>query len=144
MTISDILRTKGSEVITIGPDRTVLEAMRLLVRHNIGAVVVVETNEIHGILSERDGLKLAAHDPGLLAVKRVADIMTTAVITAVPSDGLHSIMDTMTRHRVRHLPIIEDHRLCGIVSIGDIVNACRRSAEAENDHLRDYIRGSIA
>jgi CBS domain-containing protein len=143
MTISDILRTKGTEVITIEPGRTVLDAMRLMVRHNIGAVVVVEENEIHGILSERDGLKLAAKDPATLATKRVADIMTTALITASPGDGLHRIMDVMTQHRVRHLPIIDDRQLAGIVSIGDIVNACRASAEEENDQLREYIRGSV-
>jgi len=144
MTISDILRTKGREVVTIEPGRTVLDAMRLLVHHNIGAVVVVEGGEIHGILSERDGLRLAAQDPGLIAQRRVADIMTTSLITAGPNDRLHHIMDVMTRHRVRHLPVIEESELIGIVSIGDIVNACRASAEEENDQLRDYIRGSIA
>jgi CBS domain-containing protein len=143
MTISDILRTKGREVITIEPGRTVLDAMQLMVRHNIGAVVVVEENEIHGILSERDGLKLAATDPAMLRTKRVAEIMTTALITASPGDGLRRIMDVMTQHRVRHLPIIDDHQLAGIVSIGDIVNACRTSAEEENDQLREYIRGSV-
>jgi len=144
MNIQEILRTKGSDVITIDPHVTVLEAMRLLVRHNIGAVVVVRDNEILGILSERDGLKLAAHDPVLLAKRRVADIMTTSLITAEPTDRLHQVMDVMTRHRVRHVPIIEEHRLAGIVSIGDIVNACRTMAEAENDQLREYIRGSVA
>jgi CBS domain-containing protein len=144
MTINDILRTKGREVITIEPGRTVLEAMRLMVRHNIGAVVVVENNQIHGILSERDGLKLAAHDPALLPVNLVSDIMTTDLITALPGDGLHHVMDLMTRHRVRHLPIIEQMMLTGIVSIGDVVNACRAIAEEENDQLREYIRGSIA
>lgn len=142
--INHILRTKGREVVTIGPDRTVLDAMRLLVHHRIGAVVVVQGNEIHGILSERDILILGAQDPGLVAQRRVADIMTTDMITAVPADGLQHVMDLMTRHRIRHLPIIEDQRLTGIVSIGDVVNACRTSAEAENDQLREYIRGSIA
>jgi len=69
--------------------------------------------------------------------------MTTALITASPGDGLHRIMDVMTQHRVRHLPIIDDRQLAGIVSIGDIVNACRASAEEENDQLREYIRGSV-
>jgi CBS domain-containing protein len=69
--------------------------------------------------------------------------MTTALITASPGDGLRRIMDVMTQHRVRHLPIIDDHQLAGIVSIGDIVNACRTSAEEENDQLREYIRGSV-
>jgi CBS domain-containing protein len=144
MTINDILRAKGREVITIEPGRTVLEAMRLMVRHNIGAVVVVEDNQVHGILSERDGLRLAAHDPALLAANLVSDMMTTDLITASPTDGLHHVMDLMTRHRVRHLPIIEELRLAGIVSIGDVVNVCRATAEEENDQLREYIRGSIA
>jgi CBS domain-containing protein len=143
MTIQEILRNKGSEVVTTEPACTVLEAMRLLVRHNIGAVVVAENNEIHGILSERDVLRLAAKDPQQLITRRVAEVMTTSLITAEPKDRLHHVMDLMTRHRVRHLPIIVEQRLAGIVSIGDIVNACRASAEAENDHLRDYIRGTV-
>ena len=144
MTISDILSKKGREVVTIEPAPTVLEAMRLLVRYRIGAVVVVEGSEIHGILSERDILNLGAEDPSLLARRRVADVMTTDLITATPNDGLQHVMDLMTRHRIRHLPIIEDHQLTGIVSIGDVVNACRTSAEAENDQLREYISGSIS
>jgi len=143
MTIKDILRTKGREVVTIAPGPTVLEAMRILVRYRIGAVVVVDGNEIHGILSERDILNLGAEDPNLLTQRRVADIMTTDMITAVPEDGLQHAMDLMTRHRIRHLPIVENHRLAGIVSIGDVVNACRTHAEQENDQLREYISGSM-
>jgi CBS domain-containing protein len=144
MTINEILRDKGRDVITIEPERTVLEAMRLLVHHNIGSLVVVSDGQIHGIITERDGLRLAANDPALLAIKRVAEVMTATLITAVATDALHHVMDLMTRHRVRHVPIMEEHRLAGILSIGDLVNACRASAEAENDQLREYIRGTIA
>jgi CBS domain-containing protein len=70
--------------------------------------------------------------------------MTATLISAFATDALHHVMDLMTRHRVRHVPIMEEHRLAGILSIGDLVNACRASAEAENDQLREYIRGTIA
>lgn len=141
MKLEDILRVKGTEVIVTTPEERVLGAMRILVEHNIGAVVVVEDEEVRGILSERDILRLGARDPALLASTPVREAMTVDVVVGVPEDDIHYAMNIMTRNRIRHLPIIREGRLEGMVSIGDLVNACRREAEVENRYMRDYIQG---
>lgn len=142
MHLSDILRTKGSAVVTITPDRTALDAARLLVEHNIGAVVVVEAGAPVGILSERDLLRLTAKSPQELERTPVADIMTRDVVFAQEADGLVSAMETMTSHRIRHLPVTREAALVGIVSIGDVVNALRTEIESENEHLKQYVSGA--
>lgn len=141
MTIRDILQSKGASVVTVAPDRTVLEAMRVLMRHRIGAVVVTDAEEVRGILTERDVLRVGAADPVALTTTRVSEAMTSDLVVGVPEDELDYVMGIMTRNRIRHLPIVTDGRLSGIVSIGDVVNACRSSVEAENRYLRDYILG---
>lgn len=143
MKIAEILQSKGHEVVTVDPDRTVLEAMRVLVEHNIGAVVVVaETEEILGILSERDVLRLGAEMPQRLADCAVAEAMTRELIVGVAEDDVHYAMGIMTDNRIRHLPIVGKGGLEGIISIGDLLSACRSEAESENRYLRDYIQGS--
>jgi CBS domain-containing protein len=142
MKIREILRVKGAGVVTIAPDTPIPEAMRELVRHNIGALVVVEGDGIAGIITERDLLRAGAEDLSRLAAARVADLMTTAVVTASADAELRSIMDTMTERRIRHLPIVEDDKLCGMISIGDVINAARQSSEAENEYLHAYIAGT--
>jgi CBS domain-containing protein len=141
MRLSDILRTKGSTVVTIDPDRTVLDAARTLVDHNIGAVVVVEEGAPVGILSERDILRLTSHSPQELDRTAVADIMTREVVFAAEADSLAAAMESMTMHRIRHLPIAKEKALVGMVSIGDVVNALRTEFEEENKHLKQYIAG---
>jgi CBS domain-containing protein len=142
MRIRDILRTKGHDVVTVGPDQPVLAAVRILAEHRIGALIVRSRDQVEGIISERDILNLAASDPARLTSERVADVMTTEVIVGVPEDDLDYVMNIMTQNRIRHLPIVdEDGGLVGLVSIGDVVNAVRRSVEAENRHLKEYIQG---
>lgn len=141
MKIRDILRTKGSDVVCVGPDQPVLAAVKVLSEHRIGALVVRSDDEIRGIITERDLMNLVARDPGSVADAHVADIMTTDLIVAVLDDDLDYVMNIMTENRIRHLPIVTDGRLDGILSIGDVVNALRRSVEAENRHLKDYIHG---
>ncbi len=141
MKIRDILRTKGTDVIRIEPDRPILEAVRILSEQRIGALVVARGHEIAGVISERDVLNLIADNPEALRRTEVADIMTTDVIVAVPDDDLDYVMSVMTNNKVRHLPIVDGGRLAGIVSMGDVVNEVRRSVEAENRHLKDYIQG---
>ena len=142
MKIRDILRTKGEHVVTVTSDQTVLAVMQVLVEHNIGAVVVVDEGEIKGILSERDVLRLGARDPAALATTVVGEAMTTELVVCVADDDMEYAMNVMTRNRIRHLPIVEDGSLAGIVSIGDLVNASRKVAEFENRYLRDYIQGA--
>lgn len=143
MQLRDILRRKGSDVVTASPDQTVLEAMRILVAHGIGAVVVMEGDRIRGILSERDVLRLGSRDPSLLSSTPVGEAMTADLVIGVADDDMHYAMNVMTENRIRHLPIVRDGRLDGIVSIGDLVNACRSQAEFENRHLKDYIQGTV-
>ncbi len=142
MRIADILRSKGHEVVTIAPDRTVHDALAVLVEHGIGSVVVVDGPGIAGILTERDILRLAEAAPERFARKRIADVMTADLILAEPDDEIGEIMEVMTRNRVRHLPVVDDEGLRGLVSIGDVVNALRESVQHENRHLKKYIEGS--
>lgn len=143
MKICDMLRSKGHDVVTTHPDETVLAAMRVLVKHNIGSVVVVEGSEIRGILTERDVLRLGAKDPAKLGSTKVGDVMTTNLVIGVLDDDLEYVMGVMSRNRIRHLPVLEDDRLVGILSIGDVVNTCRKNAETENRYLKDYIQGMV-
>ncbi|MEJ2207094.1 MAG: CBS domain-containing protein [Gemmatimonadota bacterium] len=141
MRICDILRRKGFEVVTIAPDRTVLDAVQTLVEHNIGAVVVVDGSGLAGILSERDVLRLTAQSTDLSTL-RVGDVMTSDVVIGDGSDNLREVMDVMTRNRIRHLPVVDGGNLAGLVSIGDLVNALRTAVETENRHLKQYIAGA--
>jgi CBS domain-containing protein len=141
MTIQEILRSKGADVITITPDASVHDAMRELVRHNIGALIVFD-GTIRGILTERDVLRAGAENPQRLADIRVQELMTREVITAPETVELHEVMDTMTERRIRHLPITRGGELRGMISIGDVVNALRQSTETENRQLHSYIAGT--
>jgi len=143
MKIRDILRQKGTDVVKIGPEATVIDAMRRLVEHDIGSVVVMDGDEVVGILTERDVLRLGAREPGGLEGTRVRDAMTADLIVATPDDDIAYCREIMTRNRVRHLPIIGDGELKGIVSIGDVVKASRDDVQAENQYLKDYIRGQV-
>ncbi len=140
MKIKDILRHKGHEVVTASAGDRVLQAVRLLVDRNIGGVVVVDGEKVIGILTERDILRLAAAKPDKLAALEVGEVMTHEVIKLTPDDDLAHVMEVMTENRIRHLPVIEEGRLAGIVTIGDVVNAFRRGAEDENAALRQYIQ----
>jgi CBS domain-containing protein len=140
MLIRDILREKGPTVITIAPELPLQEAVQVLVSNNIGALVVFD-GEIRGIVSERDLLRRAARDIQQLASVLVRDVMTPDVITASPDEQIRDVMDTMTEHRIRHLPVVEKGQLAGIISIGDVVNALRHTVETENRYLHAYIEG---
>jgi CBS domain-containing protein len=154
MKIKDILDKKGAAVRTIGPDQTVTEAVSQLCAHRIGALVVLGAGgKIEGIITERDVLHECGElidrlsDPARSAAsgtRRVRDIMTTSLIIGVPDDTVDYVMGVMTKNRVRHLPVVEDNKLIGIVSIGDLVNAVLRETTYENRVLMDYIHGAIA
>ena len=141
MKIAEILRMKGHDVVTIPEARSVLDAIGVLVRHDIGALVVTDRERLTGIFTERDVLRLAARSPSALSTIQVAGVMTREPITATPDDELHAMMGVMTERKIRHLPVLEHGELVGIVSIGDLLHACRLVAEEENSHLRQYIQG---
>jgi CBS domain-containing protein len=141
MKIRDILERKGRQVVTVDEDRTVLEAARTLAHHNIGSLLVTRDDRPEGIITERDVLNLVAASPASLESTTVGSVMTRELIVAHPADELHAMMGVMTKQRIRHLPVVENDRVVGLVSIGDLLNACRVIAEEENVHLRRYIHG---
>ncbi|MEP1906278.1 MAG: CBS domain-containing protein, partial [Nitratireductor sp.] len=134
-----ILKEKGSEVSTVGPDKPVAEVARELTERRIGAVLVTEGERVLGILSERDIVKAVARE-GKEALERPArDVMTSRVITCSLSDTAEQLMDAMTMGRFRHLPVIEDERLVGIISIGDVVKHRIAETVMEKEALQLYI-----
>ncbi|MDH5759547.1 MAG: CBS domain-containing protein [Gemmatimonadota bacterium] len=143
MKIEEILHRKGREVVTITEEKTILDAVQVLVEHNIGGVVVVHEGRPVGILTERDVLRVTSRNPLELHAIRVNALMTRDMVTATPESELHQVMEVMTERRIRHLPVLEDGRLVGIVSIGDLMKSCLVKAEEENLQLKDYIRGAV-
>ena len=136
MNIASILATKGAQAVTVRPELSVREALGLLARHNIGALIVVEgADRPVGILSERDIVREAARNESVFD-RTVAEIMTRDVITGQAQDDLLVVAHTMTEKRIRHLPVVEQGRLVGIVSIGDIVKAQRDHYQGEVDTLQ--------
>jgi CBS domain-containing protein len=143
MQVMQILKEKGAEVTTIGAEASIADAVRTLNEKRIGALVITDRRgDIEGILSERDLIHaLAEHGTGLLSA-RVVDLMTRHVFTCTPETSIEELMRQMTRRRIRHLPVLgEGGRLCGIVSIGDVVKNRLLELETEATTLRDYIGG---
>jgi CBS domain-containing protein len=140
MKISSILSTKGDFVATVSPDSTVSHLLALLAEHKIGAVVVCDDDrKVVGIVSERDVAR-AAHSHGAAALDQpVSRIMTALVVTCEPDADTAELMGLMTERRVRHIPVMADGELVGIVSIGDIVKSRLAELETERDALQAYI-----
>jgi CBS domain-containing protein len=140
MRISDILRSKGSSVVTVSPQATVDDLLALLAEHHIGAIVVSgDGSSVDGIVSERDVVRaLAARGPGVLSAT-VDQIHTVDVTTADPGTRLEELMQVMTDGRFRHVPVVVDGQLQGIVSIGDVVKARITDLEVEREALAGYI-----
>ena len=142
MQISQLLRRKGHEVATIPGSETVRSALALLADKGIGALVVSsDGRRVEGILSERDVARgLHDHGAGLLA-EPISSVMTAQVHTCSPDASVHDLAQTMTDHRVRHVPVVDDDgALIGIVSIGDVVKARLDELEDERKHMVDYIQ----
>ena len=143
MLIAQILAGKGSKVVATRPDATIAEVAGLLKQKRIGALVVTDADgRLCGIISERDLARgLADHGARLLEMK-VAQLMTAEVVTCGPDDGVETLMQTMTERRFRHLPVVKDGELIGIISIGDVVKHRLQELEAETHLLHDYIHGA--
>jgi CBS domain-containing protein len=142
MRIKDILRDKGADVVTVGGSATVHDAVMRLNKHNVGSLVVTADNDIVvGIITERDILREVAERCDKIVDRLVIDVMSRDVIIGVPEDDLGYVIGIMTKNRIRHLPVMDDSGLAGIVSIGDVVRAHLQNAVYENRMLRDYIHG---
>jgi len=140
MTVQAILGNKGFEVISIDAAARLSDAIRLLSERHIGAVLVMKDHHIEGILSERDVVRvLGKHAAGALDTP-VGEVMTRKVVTCRRADTAASIMEKMTNGKFRHLPVVENERVVGLISIGDIVKWRVKEYEREQEALRDYIK----
>jgi CBS domain-containing protein len=139
MRIADVLRNKGTDVVTVPPTATVAELLGLLSERNVGALPVVEGGQLVGIVSERDVVRRLHAGGAAVLEARVAVIMTTTVTTCSPEDDAAALAGVMTQGRFRHLPVVVDGELAGIVSIGDLVKTRIDLLEAEREQLQSYI-----
>lgn len=139
MKVSTILATKGNKLISIAPNGTIREALALLAQHNIGALVVLDAaGTLTGIFSERDVVRRLVDESDLLT-QPVKNLMTAEVVTCVPQDDLMSVASIMTEQRFRHLPVVEDGTLLGMISIGDVLKAQRDYYHGQIDTLETQI-----
>ncbi len=140
MNVSTILKTKGHEVVTRGPEATLTQISHLLSKHKIGSVVIMgENDQVCGIVSERDIVMAIAANGASVLEEPVNICMTKDVFTCTCEDTLENLMASMTKHRFRHLPVVDNGRLVGLVSIGDVVKQRIAETEMEAAALRDYI-----
>jgi CBS domain-containing protein len=143
MRISDVLRVKGTQVVTITPDTTVRRLLAVLAERGIGAVIVsADGTSVDGIASERDIARALAKRGAAVMSEPVTAIYTAEVHTVTPETELEDVMRMMTERRVRHAPVVVDGRLRGIVSIGDVVKNRIDELETERTTLTDYITGA--
>ena len=142
MTIAAILHNKGSEVLTVGGDTPVREAVALLAERRIGALPVVSEGEVVGIMSERDVIYCLSSDGAAMLDWPVERIMTAPAITVEPKKQIMGALSLMTQRRIRHLPVVEGGRLVGLVSIGDLVKYRIDRIEEEAEAMRAYIQNA--
>lgn len=142
MKVSSILKGKGTNVVTVRPDASLASAIRELTERGIGALVVSEDDvSVLGLISERDIVQALARFGPLRLDLHVLDVMMRHVVTCHQDDTITVVMDLMTRHRVRHLPVVEEGRLRGLVSIGDVVKHRLDELETETNVLREAFIG---
>jgi len=140
-TVYDILHNKGGEILTTSPDDTVYEALRLMGEKNIGALVAMENDQVLGILSERDYSRKVVLQGRTSRNTKVGDIISRPAITVRSKDGIEKCMELMTSNRIRHLPVVDDGRLVGVISMGDLVNWVMLSQRHTIEQLQGYISG---
>jgi CBS domain-containing protein len=139
--VRHLLAEKGDSVFSIGPDEPVLAAVRMMADHYIGALLVMRGDELVGIVSERDYARKIILQNRSSADTPVRDIMSAPVLTVQPEDSIDTCMRLCTDRRVRHLPVVEDGKIVGVVSIGDLVKAVISEQSEQIEHLRRYIAG---
>lgn len=141
-TVADILRSKAnSQIYTIWPSATVLEALTLMADKGIGALIVMENDSVAGILSERDYARKVALMERSSYTTEVSEIMTSNVMTVTPGQTIEFCMELMTERRLRHLPVLDNDKLIGLISIGDLVKDIISDQQSMIRQLEQYIRG---
>lgn len=139
MKVADILKSKGSSVYSLGGDSSVFDALKMMAEKNIGALMIIEEDKLLGIFSERDYARKivlqgkASHDT------QVSEIMTKTVITIESENNLEQCMELMTKNKIRHLPVVDNDKVAGIISIGDLVMAIIETQKETITHLQNYI-----
>lgn len=141
-TVSVLLKQKGDWVVTIDPEATVFGTIARMVEQNVGAIVVSEAGEIKGIFTERDYLRRIALQGRSSRTCPVSEVMTTELITVAPETSIETCMQLMTKHKIRHLPVVRDGHLSGIVSIGDCVRMLSEDAQNRVEDLERFVSGS--
>jgi CBS domain-containing protein len=140
MTVRAILDTKGHQVITVSPDSKLSAVVKILSERRIGAVLVMSGQRVEGILSERDVVRVLGERGAGVLDEPVRAVMTAKVITCRQADTVGAIMEVMTTGKFRHLPVVENDRLVGLISIGDVVKWRVAEYEREQEALHDYIK----
>jgi len=142
MLVRDILNSKGKEVYSISPDKTVYEAIAKMDQLDIGALLVLNDQSLLGIISERDYRSKVILKGRTSKQTKVGEIMSTDVYYVSPTDSAEMCMSIMTEEKIRHLPVVENEDVVGVVSIGDLVKAIISKQKVEISHMRHYIQGS--
>ena len=143
MKVKDLIKAKGDQVITIGPQDTLVEACNRLAEHNIGSLLVLaQDGSIEGIITERDITKACSKRGGNLGSSLVREAMSTNLLIGLAKDDLDYITSIMTQNRIRHLPIVSGGKLEGIISLGDVVKARLQETEVKSRYLEEYIYGN--
>lgn len=142
MLVSQILRSKGDTVFTAAPTETIAAVAALLHSRRVGALIVLDSDRVVGIVSERDVVRALAEGGAAALGQSVSGVMTRDVLFAEPAETVDSLLTRMTDRRIRHLPVCQKERLVGIVSIGDLVKSKISEVEAEADGLKAYIAAS--
>jgi CBS domain-containing protein len=144
MVLRDVLNSKSKNVVTIPTGSTVIAAVKLMVENKIGAILVVNGDDILGVFTERDHLRASAlgnPNPGNAIID---DHMVRDVVIGLPGDTIEQTMAVMTEKRVRHVPVLEDGKLSGMISIGDLVKGLVSTQETELRYLKDYVSGKVS
>lgn len=144
MHVAAVLKRKGAAVVTVRPVDSIGDVACTLTRHRIGAAVVMEEDGSAipcGIVSERDIVRAIAADGAAALDRPASDLMTRQLVTATPADTVAHVMAVMTERRIRHVPIVEDGRMVGVISIGDVVKTRLDETEMEVESLRDFVAG---
>lgn len=140
MTVRSILNTKGHQIMSVEPDAKLADAVKLLGEKKIGAVLVMSQSRLEGILSERDIVRVLGERGAGVLEEPVSEVMTRKVVACKETDTVAELMEMMTTGKFRHLPVLENNKVVGLISIGDIVKRRVEEYEAEQEALRDYIK----